>query len=175
LISSEGTFIDGMHYMENYHSPLLNNQEGVSLERISGKQDSLLPQNWASASSSAGYATPGQRNSNSLAESNNPNLLSLEPQVFEPIAGTPSHTQVVVRLNQAGYIGNLLINDIRGRIIKTLANNEILGMESIYRWDGDSDFGGKASIGPYLVWLQACNSNGDKRSERARVVRAAKF
>ena len=67
VVDATGNVIDYFHYSKDMHSVFIKDDEGVSLERISAT-NSLPDQNWKSASSSVGFATPGYVNSNALPE-----------------------------------------------------------------------------------------------------------
>lgn len=175
LLNSANTVMDDIVYEESFHSPLLTSTEGVSLERISSRQPARSAAGWASASTAVAYATPGYLNSCAYQGQTEERRLELSPEIFEPGTGIPNCTSITIRIEQPGYSGTILIFDAQGRLVKTLAQNEWLGTESVYRWDGDTDQGGRASVGPYLVWLEAFHASGKKLSEKARVVVAAKF
>ncbi|NBR37211.1 MAG: lamin tail domain-containing protein [Chitinophagales bacterium] len=53
LIDHQGDVIDELHYQDDWHFPLLQDKEGVSLERIDPKGPSQLPANWHSAAKTA--------------------------------------------------------------------------------------------------------------------------
>jgi len=59
-------------------------------------------------------------------------------------------------------------------LIKTIANNETLGFEGFYRWDGDRDDGTKSRTGYYIVWFEAFNADGSVKTFRKRVVIATR-
>lgn len=84
LADFHGKIIDFFHYDEEYHSALLNEVEGVSLKRISFSPPSNDPVNWQSASSTAGYATPGKLNSQFLLSGNESDEVTVDPAVFDP-------------------------------------------------------------------------------------------
>jgi hypothetical protein len=63
VVNETGNVIDYFRYSNDMHSVFIKDDEGVSLERISAT-NSLSDQNWKSASSSVGFATPGYVNSN---------------------------------------------------------------------------------------------------------------
>ena len=61
---------------------------------------------------------------------------------------------------QPGFLANIRIFDTKGRIIKSLINNELLASEGIFKWDGDMDDGRKSRIGIYIVWIEYFNPDG---------------
>lgn len=74
-----------------------------------------------------------------------------------------------------GYVANVKIVDPHGREVKRLADNELLGTDGFFRWDGDRENGSKASIGSYMVWFEVFDDAGTVRTFRKRVVVADKF
>jgi hypothetical protein len=171
LVSDKGKVIDYFLYSDKYHSALLKDKEGVSLERISVKQDSNLPSNWKSASSTTGFATPGYLNSNSRPESLfDENAIRMEPEIFSLQRPGLDFSKINYHFDQSGFVANVKIVDQQGRLIKTIANNETLGFEGFFRWDGDRDDGSKARLGYYLVWFEVFDLNGTMRAFRERVV-----
>jgi hypothetical protein len=173
LINTENKVIDFFNYTDNYHSIFINDNEGVSLERISFNEVTTNQANWKSASSTVGYATPGYINSN-ISGKQTEGKITVTPEVFEPVTGQPSFTQIQYKFERGGFVANVRIVDTQGREVKQLVNNETLGTEGFFRWDGDTNDGGKARMGYYIVWLQIFNNKGEVDTFRRRVVVAAR-
>ncbi len=158
-------------YSDQDHSALLKDKEGVSLERISVVKNSNEQSNWKSASAASGFATPGYLNSNSRPEAFvDDNAIRIEPEVFSPQRPGQDFSKINYRFDQSGFIANVKIVDQHGRLIKAIANNETLGFEGFFRWDGDRDDGSKARIGFYLVWFEVFDLTGTVKTFRERVV-----
>ncbi|MCX8491602.1 MAG: lamin tail domain-containing protein [Cyclobacteriaceae bacterium] len=171
LVNENGKMVDYFIYSGQFHSPLLKDKEGVSLERISIDQNSNESSNWKSASSTSGFATPGYLNSNSRPETAvDENAIQIEPEVFSPSQPSQDFSKINYRFNQSGFVANVNILDQAGRLIKTIANNETLGFEGFFRWDGDRDDGGKARVGYYIIWVEVFDLSGNVRTFRKRVV-----
>jgi hypothetical protein len=169
--------IDYFAYTKSMHSVFIKDEEGVSLERIAFSEPTNDINNWKSASTTSGYATPGFVNSNATTAGS---ILSGEevvvsPEVFIPAGGTRDFTEIQYKFNQGGYIANVNVYDANGLLIKKLANNELLGTEGFLRWDGDRDDGTKARIGYYLVSFEVFNAAGVVKTFRKRLAVAAKF
>jgi hypothetical protein len=175
LANENGKMVDYFLYSDQFHSSLLKDKEGVSLERISIDQNSNEPSNWKSASSSSGFATPGYVNSNSRPESAvDENAIKIEPEVFSPSQPGQDFSKINYRFNQSGFVANVKILDQAGRLIKTIANNETLGFEGFYRWEGDTNDGGKARLGYYIVWFEVFDLSGAIHTFQKRVVIAGR-
>jgi hypothetical protein len=168
--------IDHFSYSKNYHSVLIKDEEGVSLERISFTEPTNDRNNWKSASTSSGYATPGFLNSNSRVETMaSSEEVVISPEIFIPDTGQPDFTEIQYKFNQGGYVANVKVFDASGRMIKELANNALLGTEGFIRWDGDREDGSKARIGYYMVWFEVFDTSGTVRTFRKRLAVASRF
>ncbi len=171
LVNNKGKVGDYFFYTDQYHSPLLKDKEGVSLERISVAKNSNESSNWKSASSTIGFATPGYLNSNSRPDALvDENVIRIEPEIFSPQRLGQDFSKINYRFGQSGLVANVKIVDQQGHLVKAIANNETLGYEGFFRWDGDRDDGGKVRLGYYLVWFEVFDLNGNVRTFRERVV-----
>ncbi len=173
LVSNIGKVIDAINYDEAWHIALLKDVEGVSLERISADQSSLEPSNWRSASSMAGFATPGYVNSNSRPEVVvATDAIQVEPEIFSPNRPGQDFSKINYRFTKPGFAASVKILDQQGRLVKELANNETLGYEGFFRWDGDQDNGNKARLGYYVVWIELFDTEGTVKTFRERIILA---
>lgn len=176
IVTDTKQVVDHFSYSKDYHSAFIKDEEGVSLERISFAEPTNDRNNWKSASTTSGYATPGFINSNSRTES----IVSSEdvvvsPEIFIPGTGQPDFTEIQYKFNQGGYVANVKVLDANGRMIKELANNALLGTEGFIRWDGDRDDGSKARIGYYMVWFEVFDTSGTVKTFRKRLAVASRF
>ncbi|MBK7649993.1 MAG: hypothetical protein IPJ20_03505 [Flammeovirgaceae bacterium] len=149
---------------------MLKDDEGVSLERIAFLEPTQNPNNWRSANASVGFATPGYLNSNTRPDTNDGSSVVIVPEIFSPNRPGQDFAQINFQFDQSGYVANVSIADQQGRVIKRLANNETLGYQGFYRWDGDRDDGSKARIGYYFVWFEIYALDGTVKTYRKRVV-----
>lgn len=171
LVNDQSLVVDHFSYTQKMHSPFINDNEGVSLERISFSELTNDASNWKSASSTSGFATPGFINSNARPDgSNTVNGVTLDPEIFSPSVPGKNFSKINYRFDQSGKVANIKILDPQGRLIKTLATNEILAYEGFYRWDGDRDDGSRARVGYYVVWFEVFDSSGSVNVYRKRAV-----
>ena len=176
ILDQDEAVIDQFTYSVDYHSPLLVNTEGVSLERIRADGPSNNPENWHSAAGSAGYATPGKQNSQTLEPSVSNDQIIIDPEVFAPgSAGMPDFTTINLHFNKTGNTASINILDVNGRKIKTVANNESLAVEGSFHWDGDDDAGHQARVGYYIVLVEITNLDGTTRIYKKKVAIGARF
>ena len=62
-LNFQGNVVDEVKYKDDWHFKLIDDAEGVSLERIDPAGPSQDETNWHSAASTAGYGTPTYKNS----------------------------------------------------------------------------------------------------------------
>ena len=71
---------------------------------------------------------------------------------------------------------NLRIYDIKGRLVRILANGELAGTQGEIVWDGLDDNKQRARIGVYVVFLEATDqSSGNVVTAKAAAVVATKL
>jgi hypothetical protein len=176
LLGEGGNGIDHFLYSDKMHSVFLKNDEGVSLERVSFDEPTDRPANWKSANGSSGFATPGFKNSNSLASEVIPDeAIVVDPEVFQPQSGQADFTRIFYQFPSGGFVASVKILDSQGRQIKQIVDNETLGTEGFFRWDGDEDNGYRTRVGYYVVWVEIFDEKGTVKTFRKRVAVAGKF
>ena len=52
----------------------------------------------------------------------------------------------------------MVIYDAKGRLIKNLVQNELLGIAGTYSWDGITENNEKARIGIYIIFVDNYNN-----------------
>ena len=169
IVNNQDTIVDKFLYTKTLHSPLIKDDEGVSLERISFQLSAHDQSNWKSATSFSGFATPGYLNSNARPDAVvDESSVLIEPEVFSPNAG--QFAKINFRFDQSSFLANVKIFDQQGHLIKTVANHETLNYDGFFRWDGDLEDGSKARFGYYMVWFEVFDPNGTKKTFRKRVI-----
>lgn len=176
VLNDIDSVMDRFAYAADMHNVFLRDDEGVSLERISASEASDQRSNWTSASSLAGFGTPGRQNSTARSASlREASPVRVIPKAFTPMVGQPNAAEISYRFDQPGYVATVNICDNRGVVIRRLINNELLATEGILRWEGDRDDGRKAQTGYYMVWFQVFASNGSARLYRVPVAVSSKY
>ncbi len=161
LLSNEMQIIDEFFYTEEMHNPFLHDEEGISLERISTDLKTNNPENWASASSLAGFGTPGYKNSQTGIEVMSGPEITFEPDAFSPnLDGYNDEYQIHYKADKPGYIANITIFDAAGRFILQLAKNEILGAQGTILWNGEDDTGQQQQMGVYITIVEIFSEEG---------------
>ena len=159
------------HYTDDYHHPLLDNTQGVSLERITWDRPVGHPDVWQSAAKTVGYATPGYRNSQLAGEYPQSVTLQVDPPVIAP--GYPGHadyTRIHYQFDEPGAVANVIIYDAQGRRVRELAHNVTLSREGFLVWDGTYDDQQRAGIGYYLIFFEVFDTQGHINVFKEKVV-----
>lgn len=161
LMDQDKMVIDGMTYSEEMHFLMLNSPEGVSLERICPDRLGDDASNWHSAAETAGFGTPGYRNSQYLEIAENEDALSIQPEVFSPDGdGIDDNLGIAYKFSSPGKLITVLIFNADGRLVRTLVNNEMPGTNGIYSWDGTLDDRTPAQNGIYIIYSEALGMDG---------------
>lgn len=160
-------------FSDKLHHPLLSDSKGVSLERISTNLSALNPANWTSAAAPA-YGTPGRPNSqiNSLAPAKA--VLQIEPEVIEPMPdGVADIALIQYQLPGPGLSGTVFILDTKGREVNRLADNQLLGQEGTFQWNGTNSSGERVRNGYYIIVLSVFAADGYRQQWRKTIVVAS--
>ncbi len=158
LLGPDSTVLDQVAYDQRQHFALLNNAEGVSLERLDANGPSEAA-NFASATADVGFATPGRANSQRRTATTPPeNALQIEPRVIPP--GMTSFALISYALPAPGYVGNLTIFDAQGRRTRRLVQQQTLSQTGAFQWDGSTDDRQPAPTGYYLVYAEFFDLSG---------------
>lgn len=167
--------LDKVSYLEDWHFQLLDDFDGKSLEKIDPNGSSNDANNWHTAAEAVGFATPGSQNSQySIGQESG--TITLTSETFSPDNdGIEDVMQFNYQMQEAGMIGTIRIYDDRGRIIKELVKSELLGVEGSFNWDGLTEKNQKASIGTYILYFEAFNSQGEIYTTRKTFVLAGKL
>jgi hypothetical protein len=175
LRDNNGNVVDRVSYEKKWHSPFLKSEEGVSLERISSKAASQSADNWASASSLAGFATPGYRNSQATTDSVSASAnVWVAPEFFAPGDANNEWVRIHYQFNQAGWLVTVRVIDRQQRLIRTIAHAETIPQQGFFVWRGDREDGSKAGLGYYLVWCEAVHPDGGVRTFWSRIIVASR-
>ncbi|MGI8599409.1 MAG: lamin tail domain-containing protein [Chitinophagaceae bacterium] len=176
LLNEQGTVVDEVPYSEKWHFDLITNREGISLERIDPSGPSNNPSNWHSAASTAGYATPGYKNSQFLQANRSNIKIEVLPKVFSPDGdGYDDFAIINYNVNEPGYVANITIFDAAGRPVKQLARNNLMGVTGSWKWDGLDDKGSKLPIGTYIIFAELHNLQGKKEQIKKTIVLARRL
>jgi hypothetical protein len=171
-----GRAVDSVAYASNWHTPVLVDPAGRSLERISAALSSSDGRNWGTSVAGPG-GTPGCPNSIRDELVAAISHLAATPNPFSPDGdGREDHTIIRFEIPQASGWMSIRIFDVRGRLIRFLANNEPCGGAGAVVWDGFDDARRRVRIGMYVILLEVAGQDcGTLLSARGSVVVAGKL
>lgn len=170
--------LDALDYTEDWHSRLLSDRNGVSLERLRAEATTQSEGNWASAASTVGYATPTGVNSQDRNTVIPPveDFLVLPESTFSPDEdGFQDVLEIQYSTDQAGYLARILIFDAQGRLVRQLEDLELLSGSGSFLWDGTNDEEQRARIGIYILVAEIFSPEGDTITEKLTCVLAGRL
>jgi hypothetical protein len=175
-LNFQGNVVDEVKYNDDWHFKLINNPEGVSLERIDAAALSQDPGNWHSAASTAGYGTPTYTNSQHKQLAGIAANVTVTPKVFSPDNdGFDDIASIQYTTDAPGYIANSTIYDAAGRPVRNLVRNGTMALSGYWNWDGLGDKGNKLPVGAYVILTEIFNLDGKKNRFKNVVVLARKL
>ncbi len=174
LMTKSQNIIDEVLYEEEMHFGILNDIQGVTLERIHPDRPSDEKSNWHSAAESIGFGTPTYRNSQFRKTTDEGDgVITVEPELFSPDSdGYNDVLNIHYHVAQPGFVANIVIYDSKGRKIKQLINNELLAAKGIFSWDGTNISGDKCKIGIYLIYIELFDLDGNIKKYKKTCVLA---
>ncbi|OFX22132.1 MAG: hypothetical protein A2041_04545 [Bacteroidetes bacterium GWA2_31_9b] len=176
LLDNLGNVIDNMEYTNDMHFALLSTTDGVSLERLNYDRPANDISNWHSASELVGFATPAYENSQFKELAETEDKIKVNPEVFSPDNdGFEDVVDIQLLFDVPGFVANIKIFDSRGRQVKLLANNLLLGIENTITWDGLTDTNRKTPNGIYIIYIEVFDLKGNVKDYRKPVVVAEKY
>ncbi len=162
LADSTGVLIDKAGFDPSMHFQMLRLTTGVSLERIDPEGASESKENWHSAASTSGFATPGKINSQHVSQNPLPVSFTLEPEQFTPDNdGRDDILFIKYSPGKPGGMMTIIIYDITGQPIRKLVTNVLLGSENTFTWDGFTDNHTKAPPAIYVVYAEIYYQTGE--------------
>ncbi|MFT4659863.1 MAG: hypothetical protein ACI8XB_000113 [Patiriisocius sp.] len=162
FVNAVNQVIDAVGYSDSFHFELLDDTEGVSLERLNFNDPSNDPENWHSASQIVGYATPGYENSQNFEFGEQEQNYTIQPRVISPDNdGFEDIMAIHYVMESPDFVANISILDAQGRLVKYLTKNQLLGVEGTIYWDGLLEEEMKAPIGLYVIYLEFYDLEGN--------------
>ncbi|HTP13060.1 MAG TPA: lamin tail domain-containing protein, partial [Bacteroidota bacterium] len=170
LRDQTGAVIDSVSYSFAWHRPDVTDTRGRSLERVNPDVDSNLPANWTTCVLDVG-GSPGNPNSVLTRRVETAASLTFAPNPFSPDGdGFEDLCLIQYRLGLSVPLIHVKIYDIKGRLVRTLANSKPSAPQGELLWDGLNDDRQRVRIGPYIVLIQAVESNGSRSASLKGVV-----
>jgi hypothetical protein len=174
VLNAHGSIIDEVNYSDKWHFALLQDTKGISLERVDYNGPSTQ-NNFHSAATSAGYGTPGFKNSQYKINEEVVGEIKITPEIFSPDNdGHEDFASIDYSFPSAGFVTNITIFDASGRPVRYLQKNSLSGIKGFYRWDGLDDKSKKLPQGIYIIYTEIFNKEGKKKQFKNTIVLARK-
>ena len=175
ILNEQGKIVDELIYNEKWHFKLIDNTEGVALERIDYSAGTQHEENWHSASTSIGYGTPTYKNSQYRMDLQEQAGLTIVPDIVSPDNdGMDDFVTIGYHFSTPGYVANITIFDANGRPVRYLQRNALCGIKGNFRWDGLGEKFQKLPVGIYIIYTDIFNLNGKKKQFKNVIVLARK-
>ncbi len=175
-LATNAAIIDLLKYYDNMQFALLNITKGVSLERIDFNRPTQDRTNWHSAAQDVGFATPAYKNSQFNDAGEATDSIEITPEIFSPDEdGTNDIVNINYHFGTGGYVANITIYDSKGRLVKHLVRNELLGLKGTYSWDGINDDREKSRIGIYVIFVEVFDLSGNVKQFKKTCVLGGKI
>jgi hypothetical protein len=154
-----GNVIDSVFYSDGWNNRNIASTKNKSLERINPNLNGNDPLNWSTSVNSIG-GTPGYQNSIFAENLNQSANISVNPNPFSPDNdGFEDFTVINYNLSQATAQVRIKIFDSKGRLVRTLLNNQASGSSGSVIFDGLDDENNAMRMGIYIIFLEALNDN----------------
>lgn len=175
LMDINESTIDEISYTDKWHFKLIDDKEGVSLERIDANDTTLIQaaqeKNWHSASTSSGYGTPTFKNSQHKTSEDFQGEIKVTPEIVSPDNdGFDDFATIDYNFPEAGYVANVTVFNSSGRPVRFLQRNALCGIKGNFRWDGLGEKNQTLPVGIYIIYSEIFNLNGKKKQFKNTVV-----
>ncbi|WP_140937104.1 lamin tail domain-containing protein [Sphingobacterium lumbrici] len=159
---SDRILVDSLYYSSNMHQSFLTNVKGISLERQSFYVPTNSPQNFVSASTLVGGATPGYANSTNVDNFFQKNHVYLTTKTISPDNDNfEDYLEIRYELLTSNMMLNVTIFDDQGRQINRLIRHQSTSNSGKIQWDGTSENGQVAPSGFYIYHVETYDTKGN--------------
>ena len=173
VLNQMGLLNDQFAYSETMHFELISDFKGVTLERVNYQLGVNTQNNWHSAASTSGFATPGFENSQYLDGTEPTDKVVVTPKTFSPNNdGYKDVTAITYNFDTDGLVATVTVHNENGQRVKTLVNNQTLNSEGELNWDGTNENEQILPTGMYIVLFRVFDINNNQNVYKNVVVLA---
>lgn len=156
--------VDRLIYEAQMHYELLKSTKGIALEKINFDLEIQHPDHWKSAAATAGFGTPGYRNSQYTETPEIPFLFNITPEIFSPDSdGFDDFALFSCQFPEGDNRVSISIYDRKGNLVRIISNNILCGTSAHFTWDGTTEKKIQAPPDIYIVIFEYWNSSGVKK------------
>jgi len=173
LLDHTGRTIDSILYDKEWHNPSVD-EKGRSLERIRTDLPGTMQRAWTSAPG-PDKASPARPNRALPPGGRSSSRFTIEPNPFSPDGdGHDDVTFISYAYPSATVFVRARLFDDTGREVRSLTNGALFPGRDMMIWDGSDQQGRRVRIGPYILFLEAWNSETSFSVTEKRVVVVAR-
>lgn len=173
ILNAHGNITDELKYDEKWHFKLIDNNEGVALERIDYNAPTQQQDNWHSAATSVGYGTPTYKNSQYKINDGVQGTITVTPDIVSPDNdGMDDFATISYSFPAQGYVATIIIFDAAGRAVRYLQRNALCGTAGNFRWDGLGEKNQPLPVGIYIFYTEVFNLQGKRKQFKNTIVLA---
>lgn len=155
----KNNIIDSLHYFNSWHNKSLLETKDISLELINFNLDRNRSSNWSSSVAEKG-ATPGKENSINVENIVTKARIEITPNPFSPDNdGFEDYSFINYNLTQPISQVRIRVYDSKGRLVRTIANNQLVGNKGTILFDGLNESKNPLRMGIYIILFEAVNSS----------------
>lgn len=173
ILLSNNQVLDRLDYNSKTHHPLIQDDDGISLERVSFNASANEAGNFKSAAATSGFATPTYKNSQELT--GDENFARLISKTFSPDGDNFEDLMILeYQLAANASLATVNIYNDKGKLVKQLLKNQTIGTNGNLTWDGVGENGQKAAVGIYVILFEFFDLKGNTKRIKSTCVLAGK-
>jgi hypothetical protein len=173
ILNGQGNIVDELQYYDSWQFQLLDNTQGVSLERINYDAPTQSEDNWHSAATNVGYGTPTYKNSQYRIDQYAAGQITVYPEIFSPNNdGIDDFLTIEYSFPETGYVANISIFDAAGKMVRALQQNALCGTDGKFIWDGLGEKNRQLIEGTYIVYTKIYDLTGKTKDFKNAIVLA---
>ncbi len=162
---ADTVILDQVAYSHQYHHALLNNKEGVALERIEAAGTGAS--GWRSVSENKNFATPTRDHYADGA--NLVHQFGLSSNVLHVGGGNQDAANWVVDTQGENWLLTIKVYDFFGQLVRTIAEHELISNKATYSWSGLNNESVLVDQGHYLFWVSIVNQQNELYVEKDKI------
>ena len=153
-----GNIIDSLTFSSSFHNSTIRLTKNKSLERINPNVSSSDRYNWSTSVNPFG-ATPSSENSIFTIGNEVHSKIEITPNPFSPDGdGFEDFSIISYNLNSKVAQLRIRVFDSKGRLVRTILNNQSSGGSGSFVFDGLNEDGKPLKIGIYILLIEALDS-----------------
>jgi hypothetical protein len=162
--------LDHGRYSDDWHFELLEEKNGISLERIDFGQLPLSEKHWQSATQNEAYATPGRLNSQQTITLEEAEWEAIPPYFSPNGDGYSDYAQLYFSYEGGSSMAKVDIFTVRGERVRSLVEYNFSAEQGYFLWDGFDNEGQLLAAGIYIAILEYYNDQGYSDKLRTPIV-----